>query len=37
MFMAVPSMHGANDQLRNLVAAGATKFRTTKIISEDQL
>lgn len=35
IFMAVPNVHGASDQLHNPVIAGAMKFRTTKVISED--
>ena len=36
-FMAVLSMHGTNDRIRNPVVAGTTKFTTTKITSEDLL
>ena len=35
--MAVPSVHGANGRLRNLVDADTMKFKTTKITSEDLL
>ena len=35
--MAAHNVHGANARLCNMVVAGTTKFRTTKITSEDLL